>query len=182
MHKTMTSFRLHAAIASSLAALLYDRLHGSARSTRSRRRWRRLRRPQYKESPTQFPAQTPGRWRSRRMRCCTANGGRFTTIPDLNALEDKLNIDNQTIKQYFENFMEARTLIAQARSQLYPTVTVGPSYYAYADIGPCWQRGAVGGRLESRRICSSCRRMRPGNRTCGARCATRSAKRSTTRN
>src|SRR5579859_5672630 len=28
--------------------------------------------------------------------------------PELNALEDKLNIDNQTIKQYFENFMAAR--------------------------------------------------------------------------
>jgi len=48
--------------------------------------------------------------------------------PDLNALEDKLNIDNQNIKQYFENYMEARTLIAQARSQLYPTIGVAPSY------------------------------------------------------
>jgi len=48
--------------------------------------------------------------------------------PELNALEDKLNIDNQTIKQYFNNFMEARTLIAQARSQLYPTVSAGSSY------------------------------------------------------
>ncbi|WP_346265648.1 efflux transporter outer membrane subunit [Granulicella sp. 5B5] len=47
--------------------------------------------------------------------------------PDLNALEDKLNIDNQTIKVYFADFMEARTLIAQARSQYYPTVSVGPS-------------------------------------------------------
>ena len=47
--------------------------------------------------------------------------------PDLNALEDKLNIDNQTIKQYFENYEAARTIIAQARSQLYPTVTVGAS-------------------------------------------------------
>lgn len=47
--------------------------------------------------------------------------------PDLNALEEKLNIDNQTIKMYFAEFMEARTLIAQARAQYYPTVTVGPS-------------------------------------------------------
>ena len=43
-------------------------------------------------------------------------------------LEEKLNIDNQNIKVYFANFMEARTLIAEARSQLYPTVTAGPSY------------------------------------------------------
>ena len=47
---------------------------------------------------------------------------------DLNALEEKLAIDNQTIKQYFANFMEARTLVAEVRSQLYPTVTTGPSY------------------------------------------------------
>jgi len=48
--------------------------------------------------------------------------------PDLNALEDKLNIDNQTIKQYFENFMTARALVGEARSQLYPTLSAGPSY------------------------------------------------------
>ena len=47
---------------------------------------------------------------------------------ELNALEEKLAIDNQTIKQYFANFMEARTLVAEARSQLYPTVGTGPSY------------------------------------------------------
>jgi len=47
---------------------------------------------------------------------------------ELNSLEDKLNIDNQNIKRFFENFMEARTLVAQARSQLYPTVGFGPSY------------------------------------------------------
>ncbi|MGA2436997.1 MAG: efflux transporter outer membrane subunit [Acidobacteriaceae bacterium] len=47
---------------------------------------------------------------------------------ELNALEEKLNIDNQTIKVYFANFMEARTLVAEARSQLYPTVTAGPNY------------------------------------------------------
>ena len=48
--------------------------------------------------------------------------------PELNALEEKVNINNQNIKQFFENYMEARTLIAQARAQLYPTVAVGPSY------------------------------------------------------
>jgi NodT family efflux transporter outer membrane factor (OMF) lipoprotein len=48
--------------------------------------------------------------------------------PELNDLEDKLNINNQNIKVYFENFMEARTLIAQARAQLYPTLTTTPSY------------------------------------------------------
>jgi NodT family efflux transporter outer membrane factor (OMF) lipoprotein len=50
--------------------------------------------------------------------------------PELNALEDKLNIDNQNIKQFFENFMTARTLIAEAHSQLLPTVGTAPSYQA----------------------------------------------------
>jgi NodT family efflux transporter outer membrane factor (OMF) lipoprotein len=48
--------------------------------------------------------------------------------PELNTLEDQLNINNQNIKQAFENFMEARTLIAQARSQLYPSLGTTPSY------------------------------------------------------
>ncbi len=48
--------------------------------------------------------------------------------PELNALEEQLNINNQNIKQYFENFMAARALIREARSQLFPTATVGFDY------------------------------------------------------
>jgi len=47
--------------------------------------------------------------------------------PELNALEEQLNINNQNIKQFFENFMAARALVAQARSQLYPTIGTTPS-------------------------------------------------------
>jgi NodT family efflux transporter outer membrane factor (OMF) lipoprotein len=48
--------------------------------------------------------------------------------PELNALEDQLNINNQNIQQYFENFMEARALVREARSQYFPAVGVGGSY------------------------------------------------------
>jgi NodT family efflux transporter outer membrane factor (OMF) lipoprotein len=48
--------------------------------------------------------------------------------PELNALEEQLNIDNQNIKQFFENFMAARALVRQARSQFFPTATVGFNY------------------------------------------------------
>jgi NodT family efflux transporter outer membrane factor (OMF) lipoprotein len=48
--------------------------------------------------------------------------------PELNALEEQLDINNQNIKQYFENYMEARALVRQARSEYFPTVTVGPSF------------------------------------------------------
>ncbi|MGB8354256.1 MAG: TolC family protein, partial [Chthoniobacteraceae bacterium] len=47
--------------------------------------------------------------------------------PELNALEDDLNINNQNIKVSFENFMQARALIAEADSQLYPTLTLNGS-------------------------------------------------------
>jgi len=48
--------------------------------------------------------------------------------PELNQLEDRLNIDNQNIKEYFYNFMEARALVREARAEYYPTVTAGPSW------------------------------------------------------
>jgi NodT family efflux transporter outer membrane factor (OMF) lipoprotein len=48
--------------------------------------------------------------------------------PELNSLEDQLNIDNQNIQQAFENFMEARALVREVRSQYFPTASVGGSY------------------------------------------------------
>jgi NodT family efflux transporter outer membrane factor (OMF) lipoprotein len=48
--------------------------------------------------------------------------------PELNSLEEKLNISNQNIARAFEDFMAARAQVRQARSAYYPTVSVGPSY------------------------------------------------------
>ncbi len=48
--------------------------------------------------------------------------------PELDELEKQLNIDNQNLKLYFENFMEARALVREARAQYFPTVGFGPSY------------------------------------------------------
>src|SRR5271168_5034037 len=47
--------------------------------------------------------------------------------PELNALEEQLDINNQNIKQFFENFMEARAIVREARSQYYPTLSIGPA-------------------------------------------------------
>ena len=84
----------------------------------------------YKESPTQFQ-ETDG-WKVAQPQDAMLHGKWWEIYndPELNALEDKLNIDNQNIKQFFDNFMTARTLIAEARSQLYPTVGASPSYQA----------------------------------------------------
>jgi NodT family efflux transporter outer membrane factor (OMF) lipoprotein len=82
----------------------------------------------YKESPTQF--QDTDGWKVAQPQDAMLHGKwwEIYSDPELNALEDQLNINNQNIKQFFENFLEARTLIAQARSQLYPTVGASPSY------------------------------------------------------
>ena len=47
---------------------------------------------------------------------------------ELNSLEDQLNINNQNLKEYFQNYMVARATIAEARSQYWPTITANPSW------------------------------------------------------
>lgn len=47
---------------------------------------------------------------------------------ELNALEEQLNVTNQNIKQSFENFMAARAIVREARSQFFPTVGTTPSF------------------------------------------------------
>jgi NodT family efflux transporter outer membrane factor (OMF) lipoprotein len=84
----------------------------------------------YKESPTQFQ-ETDG-WKVAQPQDAMLHGKWWEIYndPELNALEEKLNIDNQNIKQFFENFMTARTLVAEAHSQLLPTVGTTLSYQA----------------------------------------------------
>jgi NodT family efflux transporter outer membrane factor (OMF) lipoprotein len=82
----------------------------------------------YKESPAQFT--NSGDWKVAEPQDAMLHGKWWEIYNDaeLNALEDQLNVNNQNIKQAFENFMEARTLVAQARSQLFPTIGTTPSY------------------------------------------------------
>src|SRR5580700_8305445 len=82
----------------------------------------------YKESPTQFPVS--GDWKVAQPQDAMLHGKwwEIYSDPELNALEEQLTVNNQNIKQSFENFMEARTLVAQARAQLFPTVGIAPSY------------------------------------------------------
>lgn len=47
--------------------------------------------------------------------------------PQLDALEDQVNVSNQTIVAALETFLAAREVAVQARTQLYPTVTADPS-------------------------------------------------------
>ncbi|MGA9511304.1 MAG: efflux transporter outer membrane subunit [Candidatus Sulfotelmatobacter sp.] len=84
--------------------------------------------PAYKESPTQF--QENGPWTVAQPSDAKLRGKWWEIFNDaeLNALEDQLDINNQNIKQFFENFMEARAVVREARSQFFPTLTADPSF------------------------------------------------------
>jgi NodT family efflux transporter outer membrane factor (OMF) lipoprotein len=127
MYTTMTRYRLQTVMTATLAALL---LSGCRVGPKYQKPPALAQAPpaSYKESPTQYP--DTGGWKVAQPQDAMLHGKWWEIYNDaeLNALEDKLNIDNQTIKVSFANFMAARTLIAEARAQLYPTLTAAPSY------------------------------------------------------
>jgi len=47
--------------------------------------------------------------------------------PELNKLEEQVDVSNQNVAAAFANFMAARALVREARSQYYPMVSVGGS-------------------------------------------------------
>jgi NodT family efflux transporter outer membrane factor (OMF) lipoprotein len=47
--------------------------------------------------------------------------------PQLNALEEKINLSNQTLKAAQAQFAQARALVRQYRADYYPTISTGPS-------------------------------------------------------
>jgi NodT family efflux transporter outer membrane factor (OMF) lipoprotein len=83
--------------------------------------------PAYQESPTQ--SQDNGSWTVAQPSDAKLRGKWWEIFndPELNALEEQLNINNQNIKQFFENFMEARAVVREARSQYFPTLSAVPS-------------------------------------------------------
>ncbi len=100
----------------------------------------------YKESPTQFK-ETDG-WKVAQPSDAMLRGKWWEIFkdPELNALEEQLNIDNQNIRQFFENFMAARAIVREARAQYFPTVGTVPSYSrsaSSANLGS--SRGAING-------------------------------------
>jgi NodT family efflux transporter outer membrane factor (OMF) lipoprotein len=84
--------------------------------------------PVFKESPDQFK-EADG-WKVAQPQDATLRGNWWEIYndPELNALEEQLNVNNQNIRESFENFMEARALVRQARSQYFPTVSIGPAF------------------------------------------------------
>src|ERR1700722_9520745 len=84
--------------------------------------------PAYKESPSD--SKETGDWTIAQPSDAMLRGKWWEIFndPELNALEDQLDINNQNIKQFFENFMEARAIVREAHAQYYPTLGVAPSF------------------------------------------------------
>jgi NodT family efflux transporter outer membrane factor (OMF) lipoprotein len=82
----------------------------------------------YKESPLNF--QDANGWKVATPNDAVLRGKWWQVFndPELNALEEQLNINNQNIKQFFQDFMQARAIVAQARAQYWPTVTANPAW------------------------------------------------------
>ncbi len=103
----------------------------------------------FKESPTQFK-EAEG-WTVAQPQDAVLRGKWWEIYnePELNALEEQLNINNQNIQQYFENFMEARALVREARAQYFPTVSVGAGYtrsQTSSNVGFATGSGQTGGK------------------------------------
>ena len=106
--------------------------------------------------------------------------------PELNALEEQLNINNQNIKQYFENFMEARAIVREAHAQYFPTLAVAPSFTrsrtsANLNTTPVNTSGTGTAAKQLQSTSTPCRSKPPGSPTFGVRSATRCARRNTLR-
>jgi NodT family efflux transporter outer membrane factor (OMF) lipoprotein len=87
--------------------------------------------PAFKEAaPAAYKSVPEGTWKPANPQDAAIKGKWWQMFnePELNALEEQLNIDNQTIAQYYQNFMAARAQVREARAGYFPTVTMNPSY------------------------------------------------------
>ena len=77
--------------------------------------------PAFKETPSNWSQASPqdqlpkGKW------------WEIYGDPQLNSLEETIAVSNQNLKVAYQQYMSARDLVRQARSQLFPTVAVQPS-------------------------------------------------------
>jgi NodT family efflux transporter outer membrane factor (OMF) lipoprotein len=95
--------------------------------------------PNYKESTANFKDE-PG-WKVASPQDAMIRGKWWEIFnePELNTLEEQLTVDNQNIKVSFNNLMQARALVAEAKAQYWPTITLGAS----------WNRSKSSGNLRS---------------------------------
>src|ERR1700758_255355 len=112
----------------------------------------------YKESSTNFQ-DTQG-WKVASPQEAMLRGKWWEVFNDaeLNALEEQVNINNQNIKEYFQNLMEARAVIREARAQFWPAVTTSPSWQrtkASSNLRNTYNTAAPGSTTASGQAASS---------------------------
>src|ERR1017187_7590469 len=124
MHKTMTTFHLRATICIAMTPCLLagcvvgPKYHRASIDTPGA----------YKElTPPDF--QNTDGWKVAQPKDDALRGKWWEIFnePQLNALEEKVNVSNQNIASAAASFLAARALVKEARSQLFPTVTTNPS-------------------------------------------------------
>ena len=189
----MTNFNLTSRLLL-LAAACSRACSPDARSAPSITRPRTQAPPAYKESPANVPQQAPappasttgdptlgglGDWTVAQPQDASLRGKWWEIYndPELNALEEQLNINNQNIKQFFENFMAARAIVRQAHAQLFPMLTARRHPDRVRGVRPTRPPPAqVPG---PRAHCLSCPPMPPGSLISGAKYAIPYARHST---
>jgi NodT family efflux transporter outer membrane factor (OMF) lipoprotein len=87
--------------------------------------------PKYHKAPVETPAayKEAGNWKVAQPQDAAARGKWWETFgdPELNALEEQVNVSNQNIAAAAANFLSARALVKQARAQLFPSAATQPS-------------------------------------------------------
>jgi NodT family efflux transporter outer membrane factor (OMF) lipoprotein len=85
--------------------------------------------PAWKENAIPPPNPHNGTWKSAAPSDGVLRGKWWEMYEDsqLNALEEKVAVSNQTLKAAMEQYFEARAQVRVARSQYYPTLAAGPS-------------------------------------------------------
>src|ERR1700685_1567359 len=73
--------------------------------------------------------ETPANWKQATPQDQLPKGKWWEIFGDqeLNSLEEKIAVSNQTLKVSYEQYMGARELVRQARAQMFPTLGVQPS-------------------------------------------------------
>ncbi len=92
---------------------------------------------QYKENQPGSPEAQSNGWRAANPQDAMLRGKWWELFgdPQLNALEEQVVVNNQTIKQAFANYMAALAVIDTARAARFPTVSVGASANASGSNG-----------------------------------------------
>jgi NodT family efflux transporter outer membrane factor (OMF) lipoprotein len=85
----------------------------------------------FKEAaPAQYEQSPEGTWQPARPQDAALKGKWWEIFgePELNALEEQLDISNQNIAQSFQSFMASRAQVSEARAGYFPTLTTTPAY------------------------------------------------------